>query len=63
MQAEHLTGIYGEMAKISQVKAIYWFLLRDMDNSVCGGEGTMGLISTTGRRKPVFAAFEKMAKQ
>ena len=62
MQAEHLTGIYGEMAKIPQVKAIYWFLLRDMDKSVCGGEDTMGLISTSGRRKPAFAAFVKAAK-
>lgn len=63
MQAEHLTGIYQEMAKIAQVKAIYWFLLRDMDKSVCGGEDSMGLVSTNGRRKPVFEAFVKVAKQ
>ena len=63
MQAEHLAGIYQKTAKIPQVKAIYWFLLRDMDKSVCGGEDTMGLISASGRRKPAFAAFEKMAKQ
>jgi len=62
-QAEHLTGIYGEMANIPQVKAIYWFLLRDMDKSVCGGEDSMGLISTTGRRKPAFEAFVKVAKK
>ena len=62
IQAQHLTGTYGEMAKIPQVKAIHWFLLRDMDNSVCGGEDTMGLISTNGRRKPAFAAFVKVAK-
>ena len=49
------------MAKIPQVKAIYWFLLRDMDKSVCGGEDSMGLISTNGRRKPAFAAFLKAA--
>jgi hypothetical protein len=62
MQAEHLTGIYQEMAKIPQVKAIYWFLLRDMDKAVCGGEDSMGLVSTNGRRKPVFEAFVKVAK-
>ena len=62
MQAEHLTGIYGEMANIPQVKAVYWFLLRDMDKSVCGGEDTMGLVSTNGRRKPAFAVFMKAAK-
>jgi polysaccharide biosynthesis protein PslG len=63
MQAEHQTGICQEMAKIPQVKAIHWFLLRDMDKPVCGGEGSMGLISTTGRRKPAFAAFEKVANR
>jgi hypothetical protein len=57
----HLWGIHGEMAKIPQVKAIYWFPLRDMDKSVCGGEDSMGLISTNGRRKPAFAAFVKAA--
>jgi hypothetical protein len=63
IQAEHLTGIYEEIMKIPQVKAIYWFLLRDMDKSVCGGEDSMGLISTTGRRKPAFAAFVNAAKK
>jgi hypothetical protein len=63
MQAEHLAGIYQEVAKIPQVKAICWFLLRDMDRSVCGSEDSMGLISTTGRRKPAFAAFAKVARQ
>jgi len=63
MQAAHLQGIYRELGGIPQVKAIYWFLLRDMDKSVCGGEDTMGLLSADGRRKPVFAAFAKTAKQ
>ena len=63
MQAEHLAGICEEMINVPQVKAIYWFLLRDMDKSVSGGEDTMGLISTTGRRKPAYAAFVKAAKQ
>ena len=62
IQAEHLKGIYEEMAKIPQVKAIYWFLLRDMDKSVCGGEDSMGLITMIGRRKPAFAAFVNAAK-
>ena len=33
------------------------------EKSVCGGEDSMGLITTTGRRKAAFVAFEKMAKQ
>ena len=63
MQAEHLAGIYRGMAKIPEVKAIYWFLLRDMDKSVCGGEDSMGLITTTGRRKPALEAYSELAKR
>lgn len=59
MQADHLTGIYRELGKIPQVKALYWFLLRDLDHSVCGGEDTMGVITANGRRKPAFQALEK----
>ena len=42
MQAEHLRGINEEMAKIPQVKAIYWFLLRDMDSIERRIEGRPG---------------------
>ena len=63
MQAAHLEGICREPGRIPQVKAVYWFLLRDMDKAVCGGEDTMGLLSADGRRKAAFAAFAKTAKQ
>ncbi len=61
MQADHLAGIYREMARIPQVKAVFWFLLRDMDKAVCGGEDSMGLLAQDGRRKPAFAAFANIA--
>ncbi len=58
MQAEHLAGIYRELARIPQVKAIYWFLLQDLDAPVSGGEDSMGLVATDGRRKPSFEALK-----
>jgi hypothetical protein len=63
MQAQHLSGLYREWGSIPQVKAIYWFLLRDMDKAVCGGEDSMGLITTAGRRKPAFDAFKRAATE
>jgi hypothetical protein len=63
MQADHLTGMYRELGKIPQVKAIYWFLLRDLDQAVCGGEDRMGIIATDGRRKPAFEALKKAATE
>jgi hypothetical protein len=54
MQADHLAGMYRELGKIPQVKAIYWFLLCDLDHAVSGGEDTMGVIASDGRRKPAF---------
>lgn len=63
MQAEHLAGMYRELGKIPQVKAIYWFLLQDLDQAVCGGENTMGLITTNGLRKPAFEAFKRVIRR
>jgi polysaccharide biosynthesis protein PslG len=59
MQADHLTGIYRELGKIPQVKAIYWFLLQDLNQAVSGGEDTMGIIASNGRRKPSFDALKQ----
>jgi polysaccharide biosynthesis protein PslG len=59
MQANHLSGIYRELRKIPQLKAIYWFLLRDMDKALLGKEDTMGVVTVNGRRKPVFDALKK----
>ena len=61
VQADHLTGMYRELNKIPQVKAIYWFLLRDLKDAVSGGEDSMGVIAFDGRRKPAFRALKAVA--
>lgn len=60
MQAEHLKGVYREIAMIPQVKALYWFHLRDLPGPVCGGEETMGLLAGDHRRKPSFEAYKNL---
>jgi len=62
MQAEHLNGIYRELSSIPEVKALFWFELRDYPKAICGGEESMGIVATDGRRKPSFDAFEKLAR-
>jgi len=61
MQAEHLTGIYRELSAIPEVRALFWFELRDYPKAICGGEESMGMITTDGRRKPAFEVFGKLA--
>lgn len=63
MQAELLRGIYRELRRIPEVKAVYWFTLRDYPAAITGGEHTMGLMAADGRRKPAFAAFQDAVKQ
>jgi len=62
MQAEHLRGIYRELGAIPEVKALFWFTLHDYPHSICGGEDTIGMIATDGRRKPAFDAYKKLAE-
>lgn len=59
--AKHLEGIYRELGAIPEVKAIYWFTLRDYPSSICGGEDSMGLIAVDGRRKAAFDAYRRLA--
>jgi hypothetical protein len=63
MQAEHLADIYRELGNIPEVKAIYWFTLRDYGKSICGGEDSMGLLTADGRRKPAFETYRKLAEK
>lgn len=62
MQAEHLTNTFHEFAKIPEVKAVYWFTLRDYESAICGGEDSMGLMAHDGHRKPAFDAYKKLAE-
>ena len=61
MQAQHLEGIYRELGKIPEVKAIHWFELRDYPKPICGGEESMGILAGDGRRKPSFDMYRKLA--
>jgi hypothetical protein len=62
MQADHLTGIYRELAKIPQVKLVYWFCLRDWPKVITGGENSMGLLAADNRRKPSYQAFSELVE-
>lgn len=61
MQAEHLKGIYRELGKIPEVRAIFWFELRDYPAAICGGEESMGILAQDARRKPSFSAYQELA--
>ena len=61
MQADHLRGIYEELGRIPQVKAIYWFLLRDGPTLLNDGSDSMGLISSDGHRRLSFEAYKALA--
>lgn len=61
MQAEHLDGTYRELRDIPEVKAVFWFELRDYPQPICGGEESMGILAADGRRKPSFDAYRKLA--
>lgn len=57
-QAGFLTRLYRDMRAEKQVERIFWFKLRDMKKDLLGGEGSMGLLSHEGRRKPAYDAFK-----
>lgn len=61
-QAEHLTGVFRELKKLPEVKAVYWFTLRDYGQSILGGENTMGLLTNTGEKKPMFDAYKNLPR-
>lgn len=61
MQAQHLRGICNELSAIPNVKALYWFELRDYPAAICGGEESMGVLTTDGRRKPSFTTYAEIA--
>lgn len=46
---------------IPQVRACYWFTLRDYGQDILGPESSMGIVTATGERKPAFGAFQRAA--
>lgn len=64
MQAKHLVDTFTGLAKIPQVKAIFWLLIRDMEHGVAGGpETSMGLIARNKRPKPAYKAYMDIANK
>jgi Glycosyl hydrolase catalytic core len=57
-QALYLTQAFGIARANPRIQMMLWFLLRDEPN-LSGWQS--GLITASGRKKPAFAAFEKMA--
>ena len=57
-QARYLTQAYGIVRKHPRIDMFLWFLLRD---ELRGSEGWQsGLLTAGGRKKPSFAAFQKL---
>lgn len=61
MQADHLRGVYREIGRMPQVKAIYWFLLKDGPAYLNDGTDSMGLISSDGHRRLSFETYKELA--
>jgi hypothetical protein len=57
-QAQYLTDAFAIVRRNPRIDMMLWFLLRD-DPNVNGWQS--GLITTAGKKKPAFAAFESMA--
>ena len=58
-QARFLTQAYGIAKRHPRIDMFLWFLLRDERR---GGEGWQsGLLTTAGKKKPAFAAFQRLA--
>jgi GH35 family endo-1,4-beta-xylanase len=57
IQAQLLADTFEVTAKEPQIKRVFWFLLRDMQNDLLGPEGSMGLFSYQGKPKLALRAF------
>jgi len=57
-QARYLTQSYAIVKKNPRIDMFLWFLLRDERRLVDGWQS--GLLTTSGVRKPAFAAFQKL---
>ena len=57
-QAAYLTQAFALARKNARIDMMMWFLLKD-EPSLAGWQS--GLLTTTGKKKPAYAAFMKMA--
>jgi hypothetical protein len=60
-QGRYLTQAYGIARKHPRIDMFLWFLLRDERRALDEGWQS-GLITDTGRKKPAFAAFQKLRR-
>jgi hypothetical protein len=58
-QAKYMTQAYGIARRHPRIDMFLWFLLKDERRAVAAGWQS-GLLTDTGRRKPSFAAFQKL---
>ena len=58
-QAAYLTQAFAIARKNPRVDMMLWFLLRD-EPSLGGWQS--GLLTASGKKKPAFAAFQKLAR-
>jgi hypothetical protein len=57
-QARYLTEAYGIAKKHPRIDMFLWFLLRDEQRGAEGWQS--GLLTASGKKKPAFAAFQKL---
>ena len=60
LQARYLTQAYGIMRRHPRIDMMLWFLLRDEKRARLEEGWQSGLLTESGRRKPAFAAFQKL---
>lgn len=62
-QANLLTESYDTLAKIPQVKGVFWFTLRDYPQGICGGEESMGIATNDRKQKPAFQSYQQAVRK
>lgn len=60
-QAKLLKESFDALYSLPQVKAVYWFCLKDYSQSITGPEDSMGMLTIKNERKPSFYAFQRAA--
>lgn len=62
-QAELLKESFDALYSIPQVKAVYWFCLKDYDSQITGPEDSMGIVDINNAKKPSFYALQQTARK
>ncbi|MHB1457194.1 MAG: glycosyl hydrolase, partial [Armatimonadota bacterium] len=62
-QAKLLETSFDTLYSLPQVKAVYWFCLKDYDRSITGPEDSMGVLTIKNGKKPSYFAFKRSAEK